>query len=77
MASNMGAQKARSMKSGTGYFDVDDFISKLVSFMGGQARVRQEEDSDEDEDMDEPLDWHKIGLKALAKSRRAPAMSFM
>ncbi|KAJ7045634.1 hypothetical protein C8F04DRAFT_1249025 [Mycena alexandri] len=27
MASNMGAQKARAMKSGSGSFDIDDFVS--------------------------------------------------
>ena len=30
MASTMGAQKARTMKSGSGLFDIDDFVAKLV-----------------------------------------------
>ncbi|TFK26481.1 hypothetical protein FA15DRAFT_667363 [Coprinopsis marcescibilis] len=80
MASNVGAQKARSMKSGSGAFDVDDFIAKLVIFMGGQAQARENLTRDsfvETGPSDTPLDWHKIGQKALAKSRRAPAISFM
>ncbi|KAF8897055.1 Nse4 C-terminal-domain-containing protein [Gymnopilus junonius] len=81
MASNMGAQKARAMKSGSGAFDVDDFISKLVRYMGGQKAVEDTfpEDSDEDDRQDEssPLDWERIGRKAMAKSRRVPTMGFM
>ena len=84
LASNASAQKVRSLKSGTGSFDVDEFVAKLATFMGGQKQVRQENfpqeaGSDvEEEDMhDYPLDWAKIGRKAMAKSRRAPAMSFM
>ncbi|PPQ65664.1 hypothetical protein CVT26_000296 [Gymnopilus dilepis] len=79
----MGAQKARAMKSGSGAFDMDEFISKLVRYMGGQQAVEDAlpEDSDEDErqDQDEsqPLDWERIGRKAMAKSRRIPAMGFM
>ncbi|KZT19054.1 hypothetical protein NEOLEDRAFT_1246067 [Neolentinus lepideus HHB14362 ss-1] len=79
MASNMGAQKARAMKSGAGAFDVDDFVAKLVTFMGGRSQELPPDDSDV-EDLDEgdaPLDWDKIARKALAKSRRVPAMDFM
>ncbi|KAJ6626035.1 Nse4 C-terminal-domain-containing protein [Mycena sp. CBHHK59/15] len=74
----INSQKARAMKSGTGTFDVEDFITKLVGFMGGN---RPPEDpssdvSDAEED-DAPLEWKKIGRRALAKSRRVPAMGFM
>lgn len=100
----MHAAKARAMKAGAGAFDVDDFVSKLITFMGGRrgggagpkdreqhpaaaaaaiaAQGEQEdayeddEDEDEDED-DEPLNWERIGRKALAKSRRVPVMDFM
>ncbi|THH19961.1 hypothetical protein EW146_g1321 [Bondarzewia mesenterica] len=78
LASNMGATKARAMKSGSGAFDMDDFISKLITFMGGRRGEQLSDDSDmEDGDADIPLDWEKIGRKALAKSRRVPAMDFM
>jgi len=79
MASNMGAQKARAMKSGSGAFDVDDFVSKLVRFMGGQKAIEEtlDEDSDTEDINVTSLDWDRIGHKAMAKSRRAPVMGFM
>ena len=87
----MHAAKARAMKAGAGAFDVDDFVSKLITFMGGrrgeagQPKDRasggtDEEEEEEEEDYDgddQPLDWEKIGRKALAKSRRVPVMDFM
>ncbi|KAH9957935.1 Nse4 C-terminal-domain-containing protein [Russula dissimulans] len=89
-ASNMHAAKARAMKAGAGAFDIDDFVSKLITFMGGRragggegdhhtmAVDAEDDDDDEDEDDDdEPLDWERIGRKALAKSRRVPVMDFM
>ena len=80
--STMGAQKARAMKSGVGAFDIDDFVSKLITFMGGRKSTDEEfqnDDSDVEqaEDGDSPLYWEKIGRKALAKSRRVPVMDFM
>jgi len=81
MASNMGAQKARAMKSGSGAFDVDDFVSKLLQFMGGQKSLEDSLPDDSDgEDLEDnlsPLNWERIGRKAMAKSRRAPALNFM
>ncbi|KDQ28038.1 hypothetical protein PLEOSDRAFT_1104716 [Pleurotus ostreatus PC15] len=81
MASNIGAQKARAMKSGTGTFDVDEFITKLLSFMGGAQQMEDQlpEDSDDEQvdSADAPLNWEKIGRKALAQSRRVPVMDFM
>jgi hypothetical protein len=82
MASNMGAQKARAMKSGTGSFDVDQFIIKLRNFMNGglKSETILAEDGVEDSEYvveTSKLDWDRIGRLALAKSRRAPALTFM
>ncbi|KAJ7924934.1 Nse4 C-terminal-domain-containing protein [Mycena leptocephala] len=79
MASNMGAQKARAMKSGSGSFDIDDLVSRLVAFMGGAKQLNVDDDFEgEDAEMDgAPLEWDRIGRKAMAKSRRVPAMGFM
>jgi hypothetical protein len=94
----MHAAKARAMKAGAGAFDIDDFVSKLITFMGGrrgggggggpkERHDRQgdadydedvdEEDEEDDDEDDEPLNWERIGRKALAKSRRIPVMDFM
>ena len=80
MATNVGAQKARAMKSGSGAFDIDDFVSKLLKFLKDDQLP--EDISSEDSDAEEsnhltPLDWDRIGRKAMAKSRRIPAMGFM
>lgn len=79
LASNVGAAKAQAMKSGTGTFDVDDFVAKLVSYMGGKKSLHGEdlEKHMDGEVTDVALDWTKIGRKAMAKSRRVPAMGFM
>ncbi|TFK73968.1 hypothetical protein BDN72DRAFT_789911 [Pluteus cervinus] len=81
VTSTIGAQKARAMKSGSGAFDMDEFVTKLIGFMGGRKQLEDqvgEGDSEEDiDDSESPLEWGKIGRKALAKSRRVPALSFM
>ncbi|KAK2463185.1 hypothetical protein APHAL10511_004840 [Amanita phalloides] len=78
-ASSMGAQKARAMKSGSGDFDVDEFVSKLITYLGGRRTLEDQDpdNSDVEQDGDAPLDWERIGRKALANSHRAPALSFM
>jgi hypothetical protein len=81
MASHMSAMKARSMKSSAGAFDVENFVSKLITFMGGRKQTEEVDDDDDDAEVivdgDAPLDWDKVGRKALAKSRRVPVMDFM
>ncbi|KAJ6492867.1 Nse4 C-terminal-domain-containing protein [Mycena vitilis] len=75
---NLNIQKARGLKFGTGAFSIEDFVTKLVGFMGGYrppedlAEVEEEEEED-----DSPLEWVKVGRRAMAKSRRVPAMGFM
>ncbi|TFL04824.1 Nse4 C-terminal-domain-containing protein [Pterulicium gracile] len=78
-ASAISSEKARSMKSSSGAFDVDDFISRLINFMGGNKSMDSElpDESDASEDGGMPLDWERLGRKALAKSRRVPTMDFM
>jgi hypothetical protein len=91
----MHAAKARAMKAGAGAFDIDDLVSKLITFMGGRrggggagpkdrgrpsqtdADYDEDVDDEEDDEDDEPLNWERIGRKALAKSRRIPVMDFM
>ena len=81
MASNVGAQKARAMKSGSGAFDVDEFLSKLVNFLkdrkGPEGAFSEDSDGEDYGGHIVPLDWDRIGRKAMAKSRRVPMMGFM
>lgn len=77
MASNMSALKARSMKTTAGAFDVEDFIEKLISFMGGNQATGEAVEEGAEMDDTAPLKWDKIGRKALAKSRRIPVVDFM
>lgn len=76
----MNAAKAKAMKHDTGGFEVDDFVARLVTFMGGHKDgdfdPSQADEAEEGEDVGS-LEWEKIGRKALAKSRRVPMMSFM
>ncbi|KAH8828493.1 Nse4 C-terminal-domain-containing protein [Flagelloscypha sp. PMI_526] len=77
-ASSMGAQRARNLKSGSTAFDVDEFIATLVTFMASSSEDRiPPEDGESDLADDVHLDWHRIGRKSLARSRRVPSMGFM
>jgi hypothetical protein len=69
--SGIGAAKAKDMKLDVGAFEVDDFLARLISIMGGS------EDDEGDQVVEETLEWHKIGRKFLAKSRRVPGFNFM
>ncbi|TBU28868.1 Nse4 C-terminal-domain-containing protein [Dichomitus squalens] len=83
--SQIGAAKARAMKSGSGAFDTDDFVARLITYMGGRKPTSSVDLDDDDDEYGEaydgaggaPLDWERIGRRALAKSRRVPAMDFM
>lgn len=76
----MAALKARAMKHSAGGFDSDDFLFKLVTYMGGRssdlAAGGRADDHDED-DEDGVLNWEKIGYLALQKSKRVVSMDFM
>ncbi|TFK94495.1 hypothetical protein K466DRAFT_632466 [Polyporus arcularius HHB13444] len=81
--SKFGAARARAMKSGSGAFDVDDFVARLITYMGGRKPTGDIDDDDDDDDASEhdaagaPLDWERIARRALAKSKRSPVMDFM
>lgn len=80
--SEMAALKARDLKHSAGGFDVEDFIAKLVTFMGGPDpnSAGGGVDDDDDDDMEGRgglLDWEKFGYLALRHSRRVPGVKFM
>ncbi|KAK7055600.1 Non-structural maintenance of chromosomes element 4 [Favolaschia claudopus] len=75
---DLETRRARDLKFGTGIFDVNDFVLRLVAFMGGYKPPEDVSSDDSDiEESDLPLDWRKIGHRVLAKSRRVPAAAFM
>lgn len=79
--SAISAQKARAMKLGSAAFDIDDFVARLVTFMGGCQHLEDAWDADDgdahERDEEAPLDWERIARKVLAKSRRVPVTGFM
>lgn len=75
-------QRAQGLKSGTGSFDIDDFVSQLLHFLSDAPAPGLLGEDDEEEEYqvdreDVALRWDKVGRKALAKSRRVPVMDFM
>ncbi|EGU12119.1 WD-repeat-containing protein [Rhodotorula toruloides ATCC 204091] len=91
--SEAGALKARQLKIDADAFDTDEFIPRLVKFMGGQANARDARrkrtrgkraaESDEDEldddevEFDRPMKWIKVGRVLAAQSRRPAPLDFM
>jgi len=86
----MGAAMARAMKHDIEAFDVDDYIAKLITFMGGRSLgsgINADPDGNPDgeeaddtavlEDEGAPLKWELIGRRAFPWSRRAPVMDFL
>ena len=81
-ATQAGVRRARAMKSGAGAFDVDDFVGRLITFMGDRtAEAALPEDSESEAEDEEysggPLDWERVGRRALAHSHRVATMDFM
>ena len=74
--SEMGAAMARAMKHDAGAFDVDDYMAKILVFLGGANAGVADDEFDEREE-DPSLNWGRIGSKALKHSRRAVCMDFM
>ncbi|KAF9191964.1 nuclear protein [Haplosporangium sp. Z 11] len=67
MSADLGMQKAKQLRMGQGGFDETEYISRLITKMGGH-------DVDNDQ-LD--MDWSKIGRLAMKFTRRVPTMDFM
>src|SRR5271170_7611782 len=61
------------MNLGDAAFNLDEYVSKLVSFMGGQHYTAATQHTDRGETMD----WAAIGRVAMRISRRPPTIDFM
>ena len=62
------------MTLGDAAFNVDEYIAKLVSFMGGRHHLRGRA---EPRERDEEMDWTTLGRTALEICRRPPTVGFM
>lgn len=67
---------ARAMKHDAGAFDVDDYLAKMLVFLGGANEEVADDDFDERGE-DVSLNWERIGAKVFKHSRRAVCMDFM
>ncbi|BFZ65340.1 hypothetical protein YB2330_006506 [Saitoella coloradoensis] len=72
--SDAARAKARKMKLGDSPFDVDEFLSKLITY--GNGRIPNMNPNDDDNIRE--LDWNKIGLVSFRRGgRRPPTMDWM
>ena len=72
-ASDLAKQKARNISLGDAAFNVEEYITKLVDFMGGQHLL----DEMTDRDHDDSMDWAKLGRLAMGIGRRPPTIGFI
>ena len=61
------------MNLGDAAFDIDEYVSKLVSFRGGQQYTAATQHAD----IGDTIDWAAIGRIAMRISRRPPTIGFM
>ena len=71
--SDLAKTKARNMNLGDAAFNIDEYVGKLVSFMGGQHYTNATQNADRGDTMD----WAAIGHVAMRISRRPPTIDFM
>lgn len=71
-ASDLAKHKARNMKLGDAAFNVDEYVNKLVSFMGGRHYI-----GGDDRDREDSMDWAELGRVATGVCRRPPTIGFV
>ena len=74
--SDLAKLKARNMTLGDAAFNVDEYIARLVSFMGGRHHLRAA-GRNEPRERDEDMDWASLGHTAMGICRRPPTVGFM
>lgn len=65
------------MTLGDAAFNVDEYIAKLVSFMGGRHQIRGGRVEPSQRERDEDMDWMLLGRTAMGICRRPPTVEFM
>lgn len=66
---DLASMRAKRLKLGNMLFDMDIYIGKIFSFMGGNEDCYQNGNTG--------LDWMKIGRLAMSCNKRPPTISFM
>ena len=69
---DLAHKRARNVNLGDATFNVDEYVSKLVSFMGGRHLV-----GDNDRGREDSMDWAELGRVAMGIIRRPPTMGFI
>jgi non-structural maintenance of chromosomes element 4 len=72
--SDLAKLKARNLKLGDAAFNVDEYVAKLVAYMGGRHRFVG---AASQPDRDDTMDWAKLGRAAMGICRRPPTIGFM
>ena len=82
--SNLGHQKAKSMKLDSESFDIEEYMVSLAKFIGGGLRSvggQTNQSSMEEDELEggnlERWDWDKLGRTAARYSRRVPTIDFL
>ena len=60
------------MSLGDAAFNVDEYVAKLVSYMGGRHNIGRDA-----KDRDDAMDWSRLGRVASGICHRPPTIDFM
>jgi non-structural maintenance of chromosomes element 4 len=71
-STDLAHKRARNVNLGDATFNVDEYVSKLVSFMGGRHLV-----GNNDRGREDSMDWAELGRVAMGICRRPPTMGFI
>jgi len=71
--SDLAKTKARRVNLGDAAFNIDEYVDKLVSYMGGQHSTAVTQHGEKGP----TLDWAAIGRVAMRIARRPPTIDFM
>ncbi|KAF9545134.1 nuclear protein [Mortierella hygrophila] len=66
-AADLGVQKAKQLRMGQGGFDENEYVTRLISKMGGHEIDNEQQ----------AMDWTKVGKIAMKWSRKVPTMDFL
>jgi hypothetical protein len=77
LSADINHEKARRMRVEHGLFDVDEYISRLVTVMGGRQDLDTATTSTVPAEQLRRMDWTRIGRITTGYMTRVPACDFM